>query len=222
VAEKDEQWETFPVDDGDMDDPSWSLRSSEIEDLTPLFSFLLGRTVYVGDPNSAEQMRSGDYDRPLRLPDFGARDPLRPTADEVRGREPELAAYYRQVMELKGQPRSGEPGYWLSLDIVSETAQVRIPFPWWDRISDAAPFLAWLRTCQDGAAFGDCDQGWFLRAERKGQRIHFLDGDLDTRDAVSNSSVSRSVFLDLLDTAESDVRAVIAALKAELGVDPWS
>jgi hypothetical protein len=184
---------------------------------------LLRRTVYVGDPNSSEQLQSGKYERALDLPALGARDPLRPTAAEVRGHEGALAAYYRQVMRLKAKrPKAGDVDYWLSLNFVSPTAGKDIGFPWWDRVSDAAPFLTWLRKIDATNEYFDADQGWTLRAAHKGQRLHVQQGDLDTGEEFANLSVQAPPFLNRLQVAEADVRSVIMALKGELGVDPWS
>jgi hypothetical protein len=206
-----------------LDDPTWITRSTAAEDLTPQFSFSLSRSVYVGDPNSSEQIQSGKYDRPLDLPSFGTRNTLRPTAREAIGHETELAAYYRQVMALKGaSPRSGDVGYWLRLDFVSAVAGKEISFPWWDRVSDATPFLSWLRRADSTDEFFDADQGWMLRAAHKGDRLHIQHSDLDTEEEFANLSVDRAAFLGRLDAAEADFRRVIAALKGKLGVDPWS
>lgn len=206
-----------------LDDPTWTSRSQVAEDLKPRFSFLLSRTVYVGDPNSSEQIQSGEFDRPLRLPSFAARDLLRPTAAEALGHEPELAGYYGQLMELTGRgPGPDAVGYWLSLGFVSESAGKEIGFPWWDRISEAAPFFNWLRTAGENANFHDADQGWQLRALRKGERLHFQHSDLDTEEEFANLSVDRGTFLNRLYAAEAETRTVVAALSEQLGVDPWS
>jgi hypothetical protein len=206
-----------------MDDRTWTSRSKAAEDLRPQISFLLSRTAYVGDPNTSEQIHSGEHDRPLRLPSFAAREPMAPTVAEALGHEPELAAYYRQVMELtRHAPAPGAVGYWLGFGFVSEEAGSEIGFPWWDQISDAAPFFDWLRSADDNADFLDGDQGWMLRAARRGDRLYFLHGALDTDQEFANLSVGRGTFLSRLDAAESEARTVIAGLKRELGVDPWS
>ena len=206
-----------------LDDPTWTRCSKAAEDLRPQFTFLLRAAAYVGDPNSSEQIHSGQYDRPLRLPSFAAREPLAPTAAEALGHELELAGYYRQLMELTGPaPGPGALGYWLGLGFISEEAESEIAFPWWDQVSDAAPFFAWLRSADDDADFLDGDQGWMLRAARKGDRLHFQHSALETEEEFANLSVSRGAFLSRLDAAESEVRTVIAGLKRELGVDPWS
>jgi hypothetical protein len=206
-----------------LDDPRWTSRSVPAEDLTPQFSFLLSRTVYVGGPNSSEQIQSGRYDRLVSTPSLGARDPLRPTAGEVRGHEGELATYYRHVMALKGErPRAGDVDYWLRLDFVSPTTGKAITFPWWDRVSDAARFRTWVRKTDATKEFFDADQGWMLRAAHKGQRFHVQHNDLDTGEEFANLSVGAAEFLNRFEVAEADVGHVIAALKKELGVDPWS
>jgi hypothetical protein len=205
-----------------LDDPTWTSRSTAAEDLTPRFSFCLSKSVYVGDPNSSEQIHSGEYDRPLHLPSLAARDRLAPTAAEVIGREAELAAYYRQVMTIEGKrPASGAVGYWLRFDLVSATAGQGIGFPWWDRVADAAPFFEWLRTV-DAGEFFDADQGWMLTAAARAQHLHFQHSDLETQEEFANLSVDRAAFLDRLRVAEEEVRQVIAVLRTELGVDPWS
>ena len=206
-----------------MDDRTWTSRSKAAEDLWPRISFLLSATAYVGDPNSSEQIHSGEYDRPLRLPSLAAREPMAPTVAEALGHEPELAAYYRQVIELTGQaPASGAAGYWLGFCFASEEAGSEIGFPWWDQISDPTPFFDWLRSADDNADFFDGDQGWMLRAARRGDRLFFLHGALETDEEFANLSVGRGTFLGRLDAAESQARTVIAGLKRELGVDPWS
>jgi hypothetical protein len=206
-----------------LDDPTWTNCSVAAEDLTPQFSFALSRSVYVGDPNNAEQIHSGTFDRPLRLPSLDARDPLRPTAAEAIGREAELAAYFRQVMTLKGaRPRPGDVGYWLQLEFVSAGDGKAIEFPWWDQVSDAGAFFAWLRDKDATDEFFDVDQGWMLRAAQKAGRLHIQHTDFDCGEEFANLSVERAVFLGRLDAAEADIRRVIAALKTELGVDPWS
>lgn len=203
------------------DDPTWASRSQAAEDLKPRFSFRLSRTVHVGD--SSEQIQGGEFDRPLRLPSFTARDPLRPTAAEALGHEPDLAAYYGQVMELTGRgPGPDAVGYWLSLGFVSESAGKEIDFPWWDRISQAAPFFNWLRAAGEDVDFHDADQGWQLRAVRMGERLHFQYSDLDTQEEFANLSVDRGIFLGRLHAAEAEMRTVVAALREQLGVDPWS
>jgi hypothetical protein len=206
-----------------LDDPTWTTRSVAAEDLRPQFSFALSRSVYVGDPNSTEQIHSGTFDRPLRLPSLDARDPLRPTAAEAIGREAQLAAYYRQVMALKGaRPRPGDVGYWLQLEFVSAAARKAIDFPWWDQVSDTGAFFAWLRQDDATDEFFDADQGWMLRAAHRAGRFHVQHTDVDGGEEFANLSVGRAAFLDRLNAAEADIRRVIAALKSELGVDPWS
>lgn len=223
MAEEPEENQIIALSVGTLEDPNWESRSIGAEDLTPHFSFLLSRTAYVGDPNSAEQIRSGQYDRQLRLPELAARDPLRPRVAEVLGHEAELAEYYRQLRSVTGQgPRPDAVGYWLSLRFVSEQAGKEVGFPWWDRVSDAAPFCDWLRTAADGEDYFDADQGWMLRAVRKRERLHLQHSDLDTKQEFSNVSVGRETFLARLDTAELQARTVIAKLKRRLGIDPWS
>jgi hypothetical protein len=206
-----------------LDDPNWTNRSVAAEDLAPQFSFSLNRTVYVGDPNSSEQFQSGKHDRSLSIPAVGAANPLRPTAAELRGHEKALAAYYREIMTLTGKrPSPGEVGYWLRLDFVSPAIGKEIAFPYWDRVSDAQPFLNWLRKIDAPDEFFDADQGWILRAAHKGRRLHFQYADLDTGEEFANMSVTARTFLHRLQLAEADVRGVILGLTKVLGVDPWS
>src|SRR5690606_7370335 len=59
-----------------LNDGTWVERSLPAEDLTPKFSFVLRRTVYMGDPNSVEQLQSDIYNPPITIPELAARDPL--------------------------------------------------------------------------------------------------------------------------------------------------
>lgn len=199
-------------------------RSQQAEDLTPQFRFLLGRTVYVGDPNSSEEFHCEAYNLPIDLPELAARDPLRPTAREVLGREYELAAYYSERMEKTGRnPSADGVGFWLCLEFVSEALDVQIDFPWWDRISEASNLLDWIRaTDAEDAGFFDCDQGWLFKAKRQSGSLHLFHGDLDTGEMYVNLKVDQAIFRGRLDRAERDVRTVVERLKARLLVDPWS
>lgn len=199
------QWEV--VSTSTLDDPTWWERSTPANDLTPQFAF-----------------RLQEFDRPVPLPSLGARDPLRPTAAEALGQEPALAAYYRDAMQIEGrEPRPGAVGYWLQLTFQSAASGAQIGFPWWDRVCETEPFFTWLRSAADGDQFFDADQGWILRAARRGERLHFQHGDLDAPEReFANLWVDRAAFLGRLDAAEADIRRVIAHLKAQLGVDPWS
>ena len=101
---------------------------------------------------------------------------------------------------------------WLRWRLVSDATRLEIRFPWWDSLSDMAPFVDWLRTAADGEVFSDCDQGWTLQATRKGERFHLQDGDLDTGEEFANVSVDRRQLLDDLEIKEADIRRVIARL----------
>lgn len=221
-ADEPDKSRTMPPLGLRLNDPSWTHGSVAVEDLTPQFSFLLSHTVYVGDPNSLTQMQSGEFDRPLSVPSLGAQNPLRPTAADAVGRESALAAYYRDVMTLKGtQPTSGEEDYWLRFDLVSRTVGKAIHFSYSDRVSDTKFLFAWLR---EGASedYSDQDQGWMFKAGKRGERLHFQQSDPDTGEELANLSIDRITFLERLRVAEADVLRVVAALKMQLGVDPWS
>lgn len=207
-----------------LNDETWVQRSRPATDLSPQFAFLLSRTVYVGDPNSAEQLRSDAYNLPIAIPELGARDPLRPYASEALGREAQLTAYYREMMERTGKrPGPGAVGYWLRLEFVSHELNEPISFPWWDRVCEAAELFAWLRTAKPGGSgFFDCDQGWLFKAERPNDLLHFQYGNLDTGEEYANLKTDRTAFLGQLDRAETEVRTVIQRLKEHLGIDPWS
>ncbi|RYG86092.1 MAG: hypothetical protein EON59_10785 [Alphaproteobacteria bacterium] len=207
-----------------LNDETWVERSLSAEDLTPEFSFLLGRTVYVGDPNSSEQFHCETYNLPIVLPELAARDPLRPSAREALGREADLAAYYFEIMEKTGRtPGVDGVGFWLSLEFVSDALGERVEFPWWDRISETSNLLDWIRvTDAEDVGFFDCDQGWLFKAERRGGWLHFQHGDLDTGEMYANLKVDQVAFRGRLDQAESDVRTVVGRLKDRLQVDPWS
>ena len=207
-----------------LDDKGWADRSIIAEDLQPRFAFLLQKTVHVGVPTYSAQAPSPADQRPLRLPSFPRRNQLFPTTVEVAGHEPELAAYYRQIMELTGpEPLRREENYWLHTGLTSETAKGEVRFPYWDRLSEVEPFFAWLRTSPDGGAdFFDADQGWMLRAARKGERLHLQDSVLDDGEELANLSVDRSQLLTRIDAGEAQAREVIGKLRQELGVDPWS
>jgi len=207
-----------------MDDPDWWKRSRAAEDLTPQFSFALHETVYVGRANSNEQLRDPAYQRPLRLPSLFAREPLRPTAHEVLGREAELATYYQEVMDQTGRkPDLNAVNYWLRLDFVSDSTGERVGFPWWDAVSETHLLFEWLRSSTDTDEFFDCDQGWLFRAGKIDGRLHFQHGNVDNSEVeYANLHVERSSFLMRLDQAETDIQAVIVELKARLGIDPWS
>ena len=136
-----------------LNDETWVERSLSAEDLTPEFSFLLGRTVYVGDPNSSEQFHCETYNLPIVLPELAARDPLRPSAREALGREADLAAYYFEIVEKTGRtPGADGVGFWLSLEFVSDVLDERIEFPWWDRISETSNLLDWIRVTDAAGA----------------------------------------------------------------------
>jgi hypothetical protein len=207
-----------------LNDETWVERSLPAEDLTPEFGFLLSRTVYVGDPNSIEQIRSEVYNPPIAVPEMAARDPLRPSARDALGHEADLAAYYLEMMEKTGRkPDADGVGYWLYLEFVSKALDQRISFPWWDRVAEASNLFDWIReTKVEEAGFFDCDQGWFFKAERSGGTLYFQHGDLDTGEVYANVKVRQATFLDRLDRAEIDVRTVIQRLKERLQIDPWS
>lgn len=207
-----------------LNDETWVERSLPAEDLTPEFSFVLSPTVYVGDPNSVEQLQSDVYNPPIAAPELAARDPLRPSAREAIGQEAELAAYYLEIMDRTGRtPDADGVGYWLRLEFVSESLAQRIGFPWWDRVAEASSLFDWARaTNAEDAEFFDCDQGWFFKAGRVGQELHFQQGDLDTGEIYANLKVGQADFLGRLDQAESDVRTVVQRLKERLQIDPWS
>lgn len=206
-----------------LDDPTWADRSAPADDLSPQFSFRLARSVYVGDPNSIAQIKDGRHDRPVHLPNWTVRDPLLPTAEEAEGREALLAGYYAEVMHLLGaRPKPRDVGYWLRTAFVSPAAGKTIEFPWWDRISDSDMFVAWLKTTRGDEDFFDADQGWILRARRRGERLHFQYADLDTLEEYANLRVDRAIFLTRLEDSTAQVRRVVAKLKARLSVDPWT
>jgi len=207
-----------------LNDETWVERSLPAEDLTPEFSFVLSRTVYVGDPNSVEQLQSDVYNPPIAVPELAARDPLRPSAREVIDQESKLAAYYLEMIDRTGRkPDAYAVGYWLRLEFVSEALDQQIGFPWWDRVAEASSLFDWARTTDSGGEeFFDCDQGWFFRAGRMGQELHFQQGDLDTGDVYANLKVGRSGFLGRLDQAERDIGTVIERLGERLQIDPWS
>jgi hypothetical protein len=202
----------------------WTERSRATEDLTPRFSFLLWEKVYTGALKDIEaHAQDPAFHHPLRIPDLGARLPLRPTAAEVRGREAALAAYYRERMAHDRQkPRAGDVGYWIWFGVGSESTGFRFDIPHWDRLRDSAKFLKWLRTAGYGGEFEDQEQGWMMEARRAGERLHFRFGDPDTAEEQANLSVDRDAFLRRLDEAEAQAKAVVAALTAELGMDLWS
>lgn len=95
-----------------LNDETGVERSLPAEDLTPEFSFVLSRTVYVGDPNSVEQLQSDVYNPPIAVPELAARDPLRPSAREVIDQESKLAAYYLEMIDRTGRkPDAYAVGY---------------------------------------------------------------------------------------------------------------
>ncbi|MDQ0465150.1 hypothetical protein QO010_002934 [Caulobacter ginsengisoli] len=217
--------EAQPLDDlnASMNDWTWVERSVEAEDLAPRFGFYLHEAIYVGDPNDEDAVLSGANDKPIALPTFARKRPTYPTAAEAEGHEAELAAYYRTVLAMTGQPAEDqEQNFWLDLGLYSEATQVEIPFVIWTRLSDMAPFSQWVVSGDDGSTFNDLDQGWQVKGKRIGGRIHLQHSGFDQGGEFANVSVSRVSLADRLATEEARMAKIIGRLRDLLGIDPWS
>lgn len=186
-------------------DPSWVERSQLVTQLTAEIAF----------PLRDQTNRDPAHSQPISLPPFPRKARLRATTREILGHESQLAEHYRRVLTAS----TGETYLWLSLMFHSEDAQVSIPFPWWDGLSDMRGLLTWLRHPTRSPDFFDCDQGWAFQAIVREQTLHLLHYDLETNELLANIAGPHAGLLESFELAFSNASSIAETVGSGLGLE---
>jgi hypothetical protein len=205
------------------DSRDWLDRAESATDPDVEIFFAIRPTFYVGDPNDPAQIGNPKFEVPLPVPAIGDGTVDALSTKAVLGRERELAAHYRAVVE-----RAKEAGqrfddirthFWMRLWIGWKGGD--LAFPWYDGWKEMEDLLGWIETAEDGAHWWDADQGWELTALRKGPLLCFRmsDGREEEHAAVR---IDREALLAQAHALRGRISAIIRELSSLLGADVWT
>lgn len=202
------------------DDQSWTVTAPSAAEFRVEIAFSL----LPDFPTDTSSPSARDWPtKPLRLPDIPRAERLFVSSREVEGRESELAAYYRDAAAaMKPYGAAAETLYWLRLRLTGGRPGTTIGFSWWDTLGEMKPFLHWIETAADGDVFDDLDQGWRVQAVRRGDELFFRHSGFDQGGEYGKMRAPRQTCIAQARDALARTEHVVAALRRELGINPWA
>jgi hypothetical protein len=202
----------------------WMDRAEAVDDPDVEVGFLTRPSFFVGDPNDGDQIRDPRFE--IALPTSGVGDAVTQMLNSrtAVGREEELAAHYRAVVDQAaaiGRPFNHyRHHFWMRLGI--SWGSDCLSFPWYDSWSEMENLLGWLLRAEDGEDWHDADQGWELVAVRAGSRFYFRLVDPDDGEEYCVVSIDSEALLEKVHALRGRVLPIIDALSALLGTDVWT
>jgi hypothetical protein len=196
---------------------SWFADAKPVNALEPEIAFHL-----------SEELQAVAYQRPepLVLPSFSRAERLEVRSAELIGHEAELAAYYRQIVDIArrhGLKLSQVRQYfWLDLRFDNEEAGVRLSFPWYDTFAAMDHVLQALAGTDEGLIYTDMDQGWEFDAWARGGTLYIREGDPDSDAPAFAVTLPRAGLRDRIVALRTRTQTLIGALAKELGADVWT
>lgn len=184
--------------------------------------FLLKNEFYVGDDEN--YLKDQQNTVPLQPPVINNHEKLQINSTAVLNYEPELAAYYKCVLNhahTYGKSLESIRHYfWLRLQLFGKGG-VELRFPWYDTWNEMDAFLRWLLSASEGEYWGDIEQGWEIAVVRAGSYFHIREGNGDGVE-LANAAFQRVELLSSAAELRKRIPTLITKLSREVGNDYWT
>ena len=187
--------------------------------------FLLKEEFYFG-PDRHAGLDLSKLTQRLKLPSFQRSKPSMVRTAELDGREGELFAYYKQVVELAnhhGLPFNSIRHYfWVRLWMWNSEEDVLVSFPWYDTYSEVSWFLKALLSVESGEVDYDIDEGWAMEVEAYEGHVYIRQMDPDSQLTHVCIRVPRAELVLQVQQLMARSTNSIMLLTEAMGEDVWT
>lgn len=145
---------------------------------------------------------------------------------ELVGHEVQLAAYYKQILELARRDGKAfdeiSSYFWMRLFFWNSDAGVHITFPWYDTYSEMKPLLDKILSDGSGELFWDRDQGWEINIDTQAGRIYIREWNPDDEEIHTLANFPKTALEAIIPPLMSRAEKTIEVLSRLLGEDVWT
>jgi hypothetical protein len=191
--------------------------------------FQVSETFYYGPDKYSHPSDPERLVEKLTPPNISLLSPAMVRTTEALGYEPELAAYYRQIVRMAkryNRPFNSVRHYfWLRLWLWNTQLDARISFPWYDSFAEIDSFLVALidsKPNDSSAFFHDADQGWELEAHATDSHVYLLQRDPDAGETVATLCTPKAQLVTQARELRQRANGIVLALSSALGADVWT
>jgi hypothetical protein len=203
----------------------WFEDAKAISSLDMEVCFLLQDTFYYG-PDTHPHVAERKLVEQLTPPEIPRKVAGMVRSSEATGYEQQLAAYYKQVVQLGRRHKKPFNNirhyFWLRFWLWNSAEQVHVPFPWYDTYSEVDRFLVSLSSTRTGQVYYDRDQGWELEIQVEDDTLFVRNRDPDQDETHFVIAVPYQALLAQVVPLRQRTTHLIGQLAQALGADVWT